>query len=1760
MRIKVEVEVEVRIKAEERHGGATAVVAPLVSERDFPSPAPRRACVRGLGDLECWEGCCKQAAAAHGLYLAGLHLSELRLSGLSERAKVFKDRRGACCAGERMSEAEVNFVGVRPERFGQAEQAHQSKMNDLRFHAGTLHSRHDVAKHVRFPEKTGHTHRAHTESAHRELPKRCSWRRRRHPNCRGLRHVEEVVLADDSRRGEVFEVWHDGVQVAFVDAVPKRNRVPQLLPALRRQKPSTVSHFEIRIFEAGELAEDLTALHRAAGDEHVAAPGVVHSGAAVRDKRAGELGGHHDHRVVPDALQLQLLAEAREARAHLGEPRLRIGLGVRVPVVVAVLDVERVPVRAEVVAPRDQLRDQLEARGQPLPRLEGLVEGLLEPDGRVREGVREPLGRLERLDERSGPRVGEEGRGDVVAKLHELLRDVGRQVVPVVDEAARRRRLALRQVSVVKALARGQRVVRGLVRFACQVVAADGVGRNVIALAVHGVVHAAEDARAGVSLGHRLDALGVHRLHVVRVEVSGHLSRVVHRLLGQRLDERPDVGDEGQVAVVVHLLDRGQEVGDAEHVAVLGAGRDVDGQQLVPRERHRSGADAQILVVGRHAVALVVGNKDVPRVEASVEVQVDDRLVVLAILPERAVAGVAQAVRREVGRTDRVELGQDRHELQGSLEGLVQRLLDDELVVQRDEGVDAGAVEATASQEQVKIVDQVEGRAGWLLVLDAAPGVVLGVGEVSARHVGAGRRGVRGNAEAVGAVREAELGQRQHAVQERNDRWQVHDLGLRRVQPSVANDAGRLILGNVEVEDCRGPVRHLRDEFAQVGELDFPVVPRRELQGPHEVDDLQKRLAHLSVGRIRLDRRRHRLAIQQQRRYRRSEVSPGAGADAIEGARVEGVRDGLDVPWGRVRRGEAPDQEVRDERRGVLVVEELVQHSLRLGGGLAHRVLLEAHERGRVAEAELAADRHHGNDVREEAIRPPGRRHREDGLLVEHEGVTVGVDRDPALRRASGRRALDVRAIGERGGVRRADSQLLDDLPHGGHVRGIREDGGLAHHGVAEARVALRRAGHASAPAIGGRVVVRGPFHAEVVEVVHLAWVLLVGGIHAGHVVHDRHPAIREDLRLRRAGLASPVAGEVAARGGVHGRERAEAHALVHAAGLGRGVGGALSVVKIARRRAHRLAGRGAAGAARKGEAAVGAGGFLPAGVRHGVARVEPEHHAGSVDVLVQHLARGRDVQLHIMHRVHLALDPDAAEGLRERHEALQLARSRRGDGVAERLVERRVGVKDHALDGRIQRVGQGVGESPGAHELVLGALRKESLLRRLPAEREAISHVAVVDAVLRVVVAPRSVELHRVDAVRRAFSLGVLNVRSRALPVKARPHLGVGDDVVVVIRLDVVSVGLLARAVFVELVEADGEQLHDLARVVLVREHRVPKLPRELQGERLVEAEHVRHGDAVGHFLQGISEVAEGVAHEDVIVRDQRLVGVPDARVEDVHDEYLGEGPRHALPKLVRRRHGDRVPHRALVELLLEQLRRLIDRLLALLCLQPDQVPGPEVRVVLHLARRAASLVRLERRVLVEGAHDLRNVHGLHGTRQAQEVQLLAEPADERVLLAIQVPAVHGVPPRVDQVGRLPLDRPCLDGVGSVVGRRDAVAGMRVLSGPVREVEHRVHVRMDVLPARGLPAHRDVDLHAEEARRALGVLRLHIDHRGAVVLRHDQVRQELVGLHVQHRAARRGRVHAASLVTEPAGHVHARRPVDLRERQPRDVVDEEPG
>ncbi len=140
---------------------------------------------------------------------------------------------------------------------------------------------------------------------------------------------------------------------------------------------------------------------------------------------------------------------------------------------------------------------------------------------------------------------------------------------------------------------------------------------------------------------------------------------------------------------------------------------------------------------------------------------------------------------------------------------------------------------------------------------------------------------------------------------------------------------------------------------------------------------------------------------------------------------------------------------------------------------------------------------------------------------------------------------------------------------------------------------------------------------------------------------------------------------------------------------------------------------------------------------------------------------------------------------------------------------------------------------------------------------------------------------------------------RARVAPAPAGEHAGQPADVVHAVGVDRFAVDQLRRAVGVELDQSDREQLHHLARIVLVRHAAVVAAV----GKR---GEVLPHRRVLRDRLEQFAIVAEGMGRERVQIGGQRMRGRLQRGVRGRGDEDLRQRVGHALPQRIRA--GDRL------------------------------------------------------------------------------------------------------------------------------------------------------------------------------------------------------------------------------------------------------------
>ena len=138
------------------------------------------------------------------------------------------------------------------------------------------------------------------------------------------------------------------------------------------------------------------------------------------------------------------------------------------------------------------------------------------------------------------------------------------------------------------------------------------------------------------------------------------------------------------------------------------------------------------------------------------------------------------------------------------------------------------------------------------------------------------------------------------------------------------------------------------------------------------------------------------------------------------------------------------------------------------------------------------------------------------------------------------------------------------------------------------------------------------------------------------------------------------------------------------------------------------------------------------------------------------------------------------------------------------------------------------------------------------------------------------------------------------ATPAQAGEHPCQPHHVIIAVGGNGAAVAVLFdAAVGVELFEADGEELHHLARIVLVRGLR--EFTGRVVAFLLVAdvGEIHAHHRVQGHVLQQLAKIAEGVAGQHVVIAGHPLrimAGIATGR----HHEDLGQRIRNALAQLV--------------------------------------------------------------------------------------------------------------------------------------------------------------------------------------------------------------------------------------------------------------------
>ena len=257
-----------------------------------------------------------------------------------------------------------------------------------------------------------------------------------------------------------------------------------------------------------------------------------------------------------------------------------------------------------------------------------------------------------------------------------------------------------------------------------------------------------------------------------------------------------------------------------------------------------------------------------------------------------------------------------------------------------------------------------------------------------------------------------------------------------------------------------------------------------------------------------------------------------------------------------------------------------------------------------------------------------------------------------------------------------------------------------------------------------------------------------------------------------------------------------------------------------------------------------------------------------------------------------------------------------------------------------------------------------------------------------------------RLEWVSRVQAHGV-DRELRARDLVAHPgHIGLGHAPVVIVvtgedprqvRDIVLSIGFdrlalcisLHRSVGIELVESDREQLHDLARVVLVRLAPGGGVFLEVAARVQIEA----HRRVQRYLLEQRPEIAEGVCCKKVPVGRDHVGRIETVDGRQRHDEELRQGQRQAFAHRVRARQ-QLVPDHEIAELRPEVALLRSDRVVAArvepvdpglarrgreLCIQPSGVTlGFDGRKV-AVAGRELGLQQKSGSLRIRGRHGCR-------------------------------------------------------------------------------------------------------------------------------------------------------------------------------------------
>ncbi len=172
-------------------------------------------------------------------------------------------------------------------------------------------------------------------------------------------------------------------------------------------------------------------------------------------------------------------------------------------------------------------------------------------------------------------------------------------------------------------------------------------------------------------------------------------------------------------------------------------------------------------------------------------------------------------------------------------------------------------------------------------------------------------------------------------------------------------------------------------------------------------------------------------------------------------------------------------------------------------------------------------------------------------------------------------------------------------------------------------------------------------------------------------------------------------------------------------------------------------------------------------------------------------------------------------------------------------------------------------------------------------------------------------------EAARAGFMLRGVDRHRQLHPVRRRvvgigegvagPHLRALRDVGLCVGGHGIAAGHDQRAVHIELIQADGEQLHQFARVVLIRYRPGRWIGLDAAEEGQVQA----HGDAGGYTLHEIAIIAKRALPQHVEVRCHHERPPAAGEPVDAHHPLVEQRQSHALAQDVAAAHELRPDHR---------------------------------------------------------------------------------------------------------------------------------------------------------------------------------------------------------------------------------------------------------